>query len=122
MPTSSAYVLTSDDVAILRRLVRAFKSGSLDRPMQGIRFVPPPSGVKIEVFELTASLSAGGSATADRLIWDGNSWEPVDASDPLPELTVYDATDSISGSSGDIGVAFFHGQSGLWVILQLACS
>ncbi len=68
------------------------------------------------VVELTSDLSAGGSATAQPVIYDGFDW----IAEETGEITVYDALNAMDGLTGERALAWFHRQSGLWIIWQLA--
>ncbi len=101
------------------------------RPLGRMTATPPLSvsrdaaGVRIalawvprwEVVELTESLSTGGTASAKIKWYDGNDW--VDAG--LEPITVVDALGTFEGAASDRAIAFFHQQSGLWVVVQVVC-
>ncbi len=71
-----------------------------------------------KLIELTEDLSSGGSATADRLLWNGTDWTSTGAE----EITVYDSIGgSRDGASGDRGWAFFSRESGRWELKALGC-
>ena len=73
--------------------------------------------IKIEVFELSEDLSSGSTAAADIVWYDGALWTQASTD----AITVADPLGTFEGASGDRGIALFHSQSGLWLILQLQC-
>lgn len=73
--------------------------------------------IKIEVFELTEDLASGSTASAAILWYDGTVWAQADTH----AITVVDSLGTFEGMTGDRGIALFHDQSGLWLILQLQC-
>ncbi len=69
-----------------------------------------------EVVQLTTTLSMGGSAQARVLYFDGSAWRETSQ-----EITVHDVVGSMEGTPGKRGLAWFHRQSGLWLLWQLEC-
>lgn len=65
-------------------------------------------------FQLSGTLSGGGSATASTVEWNGSSWGATTSI-----LTVYDGLGSFSGGNGDRGWATFWPDSGRWEIQQM---
>lgn len=102
-----------------RRIARAVKI--VERLPQG----HPPAGHRRQVtayprrirFQLTATLTAGGSAAARILIFNSGTVSAIGGT-----ITVYDMLGIFSGSSGDKGLAESWSDSGHWEIYQLACS
>lgn len=70
-----------------------------------------------ELCELTEELSAGGSASAVRKVFDSGIW--IDA--VSDEIVVHDSLGDKNGVAGDRLWAFFSPKSGRWEIVQLAC-
>ncbi len=72
---------------------------------------------KIEVFELAEDLVSGSTASANILWHNGDDWTTADTR----SITVADPLGTFEGVTGDRGIAMFHNQSGLWIVLQLQC-
>ncbi len=82
---------------------------------EGTQLIPAPPEAA-EVVQLTTTLSLGGSAQARVLHYDGATWKQT-----AQEITVHDVVGSIEGPPGKRGLAWFHRQSGLWILWQLEC-
>ncbi len=81
----------------------------------GLQLVAPlPEAA--EVVQLTTTLTLGGSAQARVLHYDGATWKQT-----AQEITVHDVVGSMEGTPGKRGLAWFHRQSGLWILWQLEC-
>ncbi len=81
----------------------------------GVLMAPPPAEAA-EVVQLAGTLSMGGSVPARILRYDGTTWR-----DTGEEITVHDVVGSMEGTPGKRGLAWFHRQSGLWILWQLEC-
>ncbi len=81
----------------------------------GLQLVAPPPEAA-EVVQLTTTLALGGSARARVLHYDGSTWKQT-----TQEITVHDVVGSMEGTPGKRGLAWFHRQSGLWILWQLEC-
>jgi len=68
---------------------------------------------------LNSTLSAGGSAPAGRLFFDGMAWQEFSASSA--EITVYDSLNSFNGITGDRCWVYWCRASGRYEILQKKC-
>lgn len=67
-------------------------------------------------FELTASLSVGGSAAAKTVRWDGTAYVATSET-----LTVYDSIAAFTGSIGQQGWCVYMLDSGRWEVMQIEC-
>lgn len=65
-------------------------------------------------FELTGTLSVGGSATAELVAWNGSAWATTGQS-----ITVYDALEMFGGDVGARGLVTWRGDSSRWEIAQI---
>ncbi len=72
---------------------------------------------KEAVCELSAALSAGGSAAAKILAYDGADWVDADTA----EIAVHDVIGSFEFDAGDRVLTRFNRQAGLWIIWNGAC-
>jgi hypothetical protein len=75
-------------------------------------FGQPQSPYTVWRVELTSTLDAGGSATAKRIYLRAEEYQTSDA-----EITVWDANESVSGSSGDKFYVVWMADSRRWEIL-----
>jgi len=80
------------------------------------------SAERLRRFEMTASLSAGGSATVNLLVWNGSAWTEDDAE---TTFTVYDFQNRFSkmatatGDVGALGLARYMADRGEWEIVDM---
>jgi hypothetical protein len=65
-------------------------------------------------FELTASLSPGGSAAAELVAWNGSTWEATGEA-----VTVYDSLDMFGGDDGAWGLAIWCADSQRFEVIQI---
>lgn len=65
-------------------------------------------------FELAASLSPGGSASAELVAWNGSTWATTGES-----IAVYDSLDMFGGDAGARGLAIWSADSQRWEIIQI---
>ena len=102
--------LSQEDIDKIRRVIRIVDAGQL--PQAGIT---KAMGRDVFFFELTATLSAGGSADAKRI----ELAEGV-ISYPQTGITVYDDLfENLTGADGDVGTYVWRG--GRRVITSLVC-
>ena len=80
------------------------------------RHIAAPPLEAAEVVQLAGTLSMGGSVRARVLRYNGAAW--IDTGE---EITVHDVVGSMEGTPGKRGLAWFHRQSGLWILWQLEC-
>lgn len=77
-------------------------------------YVGPP---RRERFQLTSSLSPGGSVTAYIRKWNGSAL----VTDSTYTYTLYDTLNTFSGASGDNCLAQYWPDSSRWEIEQKVC-
>jgi hypothetical protein len=65
-------------------------------------------------FELTSTLSPGGSGTAEIVAWDGIAWTTTGQT-----ITVYDSLDMFGGVAGARGLVTWRSDSQRWEITQI---
>ncbi len=65
-------------------------------------------------FELTGSLTPGGSAAAELVAWNGSAWAATGEA-----ITVYDSLDMFGGAAGARGLVFWRADSERWEIAQI---
>ncbi|MEX2187515.1 MAG: hypothetical protein WD875_12005 [Pirellulales bacterium] len=65
-------------------------------------------------FELTGTLSPGGSATAELVAWNGSAWATTGDS-----ITVYDSLAMFGGGAGARGLIVWSADSQRWEIIQI---
>lgn len=75
-----------------------------------------PQQPAIVRFELTANLSAGGSANAQRVGWNGSAYTKSGV-----DFLVYDFIGSISGVTGNRGYARWWPDRRVFEVFQLYC-
>jgi len=107
-----AVAFRRDDAAKLMRLI------SGDRQTHSIKMHAQRFGARgqaLERFRLTAALTSGGSASAERQKANGTSW--VNSGEPTE--TLYDAI-GMDGATNDICYCQYSA-IGRWEIMQKAC-
>lgn len=102
------------------RTVRTVRSLPTDVGKSKFRGNPPTSYNYTRLFELTETLSAGGTATATLVRWDSDTDDWVVGTSPDDDFDVYDFIGSMTGADGTRGIA--QSMFGKWVIIQLACA
>ena len=103
-----------------RKIVDMVKREAKRAQHQNARWSRRPTAYKfIRLFELTETLSAGGTANATLVRWDTDAEDWVVGSSPDDDFEVIAFISSMAGADGTRGIAA--NLFGKWVIIQLDC-